>query len=88
MPVSSCHPKTNKPLSTSLSPILYLPARSLADSQSLIRFSILDQKPKQTLQFFGGCSIGNFDGQLFVASSSSVYRLKPISVQLQIEVLA
>lgn len=54
---------------------------------NVVVYSILDQKPKQTLQFFGGCTIGNFDGHLVVASSNTVYRIKPISVQLQIEYL-
>ena len=49
-------------------------------------FSVLDQKSKQSLQFFGGGAIGNFDGQLVVASETSVYWIRPVSVQLQIEV--
>ena len=49
-------------------------------------FSLLDQKPKQTIGFNGGRAIGNFDGKLLIASPSSVYRLRPISVKVQIEV--
>ena len=48
--------------------------------------SILDQKHKQTLTFNGSSAIGNFDGKLLVASTSSVYGLKPVSIQIQIEV--
>ena len=49
-------------------------------------FSILDQKHKQTLAFNGGVAIGNFDGKILLASATSVYRLKPVSIQIQIEV--
>ena len=49
-------------------------------------YSILDQKHKQTLTFNGSSAIGNFDGKLLVASTSSVYGLKPVSIQIQIEV--
>ena len=49
-------------------------------------FSILDQRHKQTLAFNGGVAIGNFDGKILLASASSVYRLKPVSIQIQIEV--
>lgn len=50
-------------------------------------FSLLDQKHKQTLTFNGGTAVGNFDGKLLVASAASVYKLKPVSVQIQIEVM-
>jgi hypothetical protein len=46
----------------------------------------LDQKHKQTLAFNGGVAIGNFDGKILLASATSVYRLKPVSIQIQIEV--
>ena len=49
-------------------------------------FSLLDQKHKQTLTFNGGVTLGNFDGKILVASVTSIYRLKPVSVQIQIEV--
>lgn len=58
-----------------------------AEQDSVVVYSILDQKPKQTLQFHGGRALGNFDGKLLVASSSSVYRIHPISVKVQIEYL-
>jgi len=48
--------------------------------------SVVDQKAKQRLQFFGAVTIGNFDGQLFVASASTVYKIKPVSIPLQIQV--
>ena len=52
----------------------------------LLLFSLVDQRHKQTLTFNGGSAVGNFDGKLLVASASSVYRLKPVSIQIQIEV--
>ena len=54
---------------------------------AIIVYSILDQKVKQTMQFFGGNAIGNFDGHLLVSSSKSVYRIQPISAHIQIESL-
>ena len=47
----------------------------------------MDQKHKQTLTFNGSSAIGNFDGKLLVASTASVYALKPVSIQIQIEVI-
>ena len=53
----------------------------------IVVYNIQDQKTKQTLPFLGGNTIGNFDGHLFVSSSKSVYRIQPISAQIQIESL-
>ena len=65
-------------------------SNSDADENSgdaIIVYSILDQKAKQTMQFFGGNAIGNFDGHLLVSSSKSVYKIQPISADIQIESL-
>jgi len=57
------------------------------NNDAIMIYSILDQKHKQTLTFNGSSAIGNFDGKLLVASTSSVYGLKPVSIQIQIEYL-
>ena len=49
-------------------------------------FSLLDQKAKQILQFSDGKALGNFDGNLLIASGRYVYAIKQISVKLQVEV--
>ena len=54
---------------------------------SIIVYSVSDQKSKQTLPFFGGNVVGNYDGSLLVSSAKSVYRIQPISAQIQIESL-
>jgi len=46
--------------------------------------SILDQLQKQTIPFSGGRYLGEFDGHVFVATSSDVYHLLAIPVEKQV----
>ncbi|KAL7642552.1 UNVERIFIED_CONTAM: hypothetical protein RMT77_007113 [Armadillidium vulgare] len=47
-------------------------------TNSFIRiYSLIDQQHKQTLLLSGGILMGNFDGQLYIATDSSLYCLMP-----------
>eukprot|EP00096_Caligus_rogercresseyi_P015303 TRINITY_DN7758_c0_g1_i1.p1 TRINITY_DN7758_c0_g1~~TRINITY_DN7758_c0_g1_i1.p1 ORF type:complete len:837 (+),score=124.64 TRINITY_DN7758_c0_g1_i1:88-2598(+) len=50
-------------------------------------YSLLDNEQKHVIQFSGGRLIGNYDGQIFLASSSSIYRLAPIPIEKRIQML-
>jgi len=47
-------------------------------------YSILDQQQKQTVPFSGGRYMGEFDGRVFVATSSDIYYLFAIPVEKQV----
>lgn len=57
------------------------------DSEYIVIYSILDQKPKQRLQYNGGCHLDNFDGRIYAATASSVYALIPVPWEKQVRAL-
>ncbi|XP_040578781.1 transforming growth factor-beta receptor-associated protein 1 isoform X2 [Lepeophtheirus salmonis] len=50
-------------------------------------YSLLDYAQKQVVPFSGGRLIGNYDGRIFLASSSSIYTIQPIPIEKRIEML-
>lgn len=52
----------------------------------LIVCSVVDQQVKQTVRFAGGRLVGNFDGQVYVATTSSIHCLFPQPWHRQVQV--
>ncbi|KAF2359638.1 Citron (CNH) domain [Trinorchestia longiramus] len=50
-------------------------------------YSVVDQQVKQTVRFSGGRLVGNFDGQVYVGTVSSIYCLMPQPWYKQVQVL-
>lgn len=55
------------------------------DRESITVYSILDQKPKQKLQFYSGACLDNLCGRVFLSSALSVYALTAVHWEKQVQ---
>jgi hypothetical protein len=50
-------------------------------------YSVVDQQLKQTIAFNGGTYLDNFDGNILISSTDSVFALKPVAWEKQVQML-
>lgn len=50
-------------------------------------YSIVDQQLKQQIPFNGGTYLDNFDGNILISSTDSVFALRPVAWEKQVQML-